>query len=330
LTIGLFFTLTLITYTLAQPVAADVITAATCLFGQEAFLGFVGSIDVGIDATANKVTAKGKVNNNAAKRWAPMQKHGVQVRSNSNIAGSCANVGDVFEDWKDATTDVDANLVFDFDQVSANADPAKFGGRTLVILRNDSSVAANANAIVACCVITLTAIPTPMWVPATPPLPPPQTTVAWPYSWPQGWTPPPGCAYIPASYVDYQKTTTTTTTTTTTYYVATTAPPPPPPTTAYDPYAPNAPPPPPPTTTVYYAPPVTTTTKATTAGYCWNCPMPDSYGNWPPVTAYYYQPCQAVATTGTACVPSYYQKCPASQSVLALFAALVALFALLF
>jgi len=329
ITIGLVFTLTLITYTFAQPATvanADDITVATCVFDANNFLMFAGNIEVDIDATAKKVAAKGKVQNNPAKRWAPNQSHGVQVRQNSDISGNaCANVGDVLEDWGNAITDDQANLVFDFNVNSQNADKAKIGGRSLVILRNDSSVVGNANAIVACCVITLAAN-TPVWTAATQPAVTAAATVAWNYPWPQGWTPPPGCNYIPAAYVEYVKTTTTTTTTTTYNYATTAAPPPPPPpATQYDPYAP----PPPPTTTAYYLP-TTTTTKATTAAYCWNCPMPDSYGNPPPYNAYAYQQCAPAATTGTACVPSYYVKCPASQSVLALFAALVALFALLF
>jgi len=317
----LLFTLTaLITFAFAADAAPLV---AKCIFGQEAFLGFVGEIDITIDAVANNVKAAGKVNNNAAKKWGVMQNHGIQVRANSDISGGiCGNVGDAFDDWGNAQTDVDANLVFNFDlDFAGKADKlAKLDGRTLVILRNDSLVVELANnAIVACCVISSGV--SPIWT-TTVVAQTAVTTVAWPYNWPQNWVPPKGCAYVPASYVDYMATTTKATTTTT--YYETTKPPPPPTTVKYDPYAPALPPPPPPPPpqTYYYA----TTTKATTttaAAYCWNCPMPDAYGMPPPATAYYYAPCQA----SNPC--PYGVKCSATSSVLAAFAAVVALLALL-
>jgi len=318
--IGLLFTLT-ITYTLAD--VAPLV--AKCIFGQEAFLGFVGEVDITIDSVANNVKAAGKVNNNAGKKWAVNQNHGIQVRSNSDISGGiCGNVGDAFDDWGNAQTDADANLVFAFDlDFTGKADKlAKLDGRSLVILRNDSiAVALAQNAIVACCTISSGAA-APVWT--APEVTKAAITVgataAWGYAWPQGWVAPAGCAYLPPSYVEYMATTTTKATTTT-YYEATTITPPPA-TTKYDPYAPALPPPPPPPPPPAYY--YTTTTKATTttaAQYCWNCPLPDYYGNPPAASAYYYVPC-----ANHACPPNV--KCSASQSILAAFAVLAALLAL--
>jgi hypothetical protein len=144
------------------------------------------------------VKATGKVNNNAAMKWQANQAHGIQVHEIGDISGGiCGNVGDVFATWGDALTDSDANLVVDFtieDDGTNNVAASNLAGRSLVIQRNASSVEASANAIVACCVITLDEGVTPQWTAAPPATTPAAVAAAWPYAWPQGWAPPAGCS----------------------------------------------------------------------------------------------------------------------------------------